>query len=42
MWLSLPVGCTEEVKNLFKKLTMLLRAVETVDSGDRVSFFQVF
>ncbi|KAJ7912950.1 hypothetical protein B0H13DRAFT_2326869 [Mycena leptocephala] len=35
--LSLPVGCTEEVKDLFKKQTMLLRAVETVDSGNRPS-----
>ncbi|KAJ7814303.1 hypothetical protein B0H13DRAFT_1924918 [Mycena leptocephala] len=33
--LSHPVGCTEEVKDLFKKQTMLLCAVETVDSGDR-------
>ncbi|KAJ7938762.1 hypothetical protein B0H13DRAFT_1851348 [Mycena leptocephala] len=32
--LSHPVGCTEEVKDLFKKQTMLLCAVETVDSGD--------
>jgi hypothetical protein len=24
MWLSLPVGCTKEVKDLFKKQTMLL------------------
>ncbi|KAJ7939753.1 hypothetical protein B0H13DRAFT_2300461 [Mycena leptocephala] len=35
--LSLPVGCTEEVKVLFKKQTTLLREVETVDSGDRPS-----
>jgi hypothetical protein len=39
MWSSFPMGCTEEVKDLFKKQTMLLRAVETVDSGNRVSFF---
>ncbi|KAJ7922100.1 hypothetical protein B0H13DRAFT_1866169 [Mycena leptocephala] len=37
MWLNLPVGCTEEVKDLFKKQTMFLRAVETLDSGDRPS-----
>ncbi|KAJ7839098.1 hypothetical protein B0H13DRAFT_1911412 [Mycena leptocephala] len=35
MWSSLPMGCTEEVKDLFKKQTMILRAVETVDSGNR-------
>ncbi|KAJ7919515.1 hypothetical protein B0H13DRAFT_1868438 [Mycena leptocephala] len=35
--LSLPVGCTEEVKVLFKKQTTLLREVESVDSGDRPS-----
>ncbi|KAJ7852708.1 hypothetical protein B0H13DRAFT_1904481 [Mycena leptocephala] len=35
IWSSLPMGCTEEVKDLFKKQTMLLRAVETVDSGNR-------
>ncbi|KAJ7796491.1 hypothetical protein B0H13DRAFT_1934571 [Mycena leptocephala] len=33
--LSHPVGCTEEVKDLFKKQTMFLCAVKTVDSGDR-------
>jgi hypothetical protein len=32
------VGCTEEVKDLFKKQTMLLCAVETVDSGDSEFF----
>ncbi|KAJ7855694.1 hypothetical protein B0H13DRAFT_1902973 [Mycena leptocephala] len=32
---SLPMGYTEEVKDLFKKQTMLFRAVETLDSGER-------
>jgi hypothetical protein len=41
MQLSLPLGCTKEVKDLFKKQTMLLRAVETVDSGNSEFFSSI-